>query len=53
MKRIYEKPQAKVIQINVCHIIALSGGEQTTSQVNDPEIEVDADQALTKKRYQW
>ena len=49
MKRTYQKPHTSVAEIAVRHIIALSGGEQTTGRVNDPTIEVDAGNALTKR----
>ncbi|MCR5433066.1 MAG: hypothetical protein K6F20_01585 [Bacteroidaceae bacterium] len=53
MKRTYQKPLTQVVQIAMHHIIALSGGEQTTAGVNNPNLEVDAGNALSRRRNLW
>lgn len=49
-KKIYEQPQAEVINVEIGCIMNLVSGEQENVPVNNPNTEVDAGDALSKGR---
>ena len=48
-KKEYIKPNISVVMLQLTEFIALSGGEQTEESVHDPDDEVDAGTALSRK----
>lgn len=45
----YIKPSISVVMLRLMKFIALSGGEQIEETVHDPDDEVDAGTALSRK----
>ena len=45
----YIKPNISIVMLRLTEFIALSGGEQTEESVHDPDDEVNAGTALSRK----
>ena len=45
----YIKPNISIVMLRLTEFIALSGGEQKDETVHDPDDEVDAGTALSRK----
>lgn len=52
MKKKYLAPATKQITVKMLNMIALSGGETTQGTVHDPEDEVDAEEALSRRLFE-
>ena len=50
MKKTYQAPIAEQTKIRLQRMVALSGGETTQGKVHNPDEEVDAGNALSKRR---
>ena len=48
-KKEYIKPNISVVMLQLTEFIALSGGEQTEESVHDPDDEVNAGTALSRR----